>query len=268
MSALARVAFAFFRGVAQLPAALAQDSATAQSAVASNLLPFASDEGLARLVRSDAKVNFPALANEFEAEYNGAFCGPASAAIVLNAVRGPSPDLPKDWSRFRPEDFRYVPPGLDPALPRFTQDNVIDKGAKTRAQVFGEPVSLNGRMVNDPGYQMRQLDEMLRANGLTTRLVIVDDGKSELDVRNDLVANLKHRGDYVIVAYSRKAVGQQGYGHISPLGAYDAQSDSFLVLDVNAARYGWVWMPTATLTKGMRTFYMVENLGYILVEAH
>ena len=71
-----------------------------------------------------------------------------------------------------------------------------------------------------------------------------------------------------VVAYSRKAVGQQGYGHISPLGAYDAQSDSFLVLDVNAARYGWVWMPTSTLTKGMRTLYMVENLGYILVEAH
>ena len=261
MSALARVALAVFLGVAQLPAALALDRAAA----ASDLLPFASDEGLARLVRSDAKVNFPALANQFEAEYNGVFCGPASAAIVLNAVRGPSPDLPKDWSRFRPEDLRHWPA---PALPRFTQDNVIDKGAKTRAQVFGEPVSLNGRMVNDPGYQLRQLDEMLRANGLTTRLVIVDDGKSEQDVRNDLVANLKHRGDYVIVAYSRKAVGQQGYGHISPLGAYDAQSDSFLVLDVNAARYGWVWMPTSTLTKGMRTFYMVENLGYILVEAH
>jgi len=265
MSALARAALAVFLGVAQLPAALAQDRATAPAALASDLLPFASDEGLARLVRSDAKVNFPALANQFEAEYNGVFCGPASAAIVLNAVRGPSPDLPKDWSRFRPEELRYVPAA---ALPRFTQDNVIDKGAKTRAQVFGEPVSLNGRMANDAGYQVRQLDEMLRANGLTTRLVIVDDSKSEQDIRTELVANLKHRGDYVIVAYSRRAVGQQGNGHISPLGAYDAQSDSFLVLDVNAARYGWVWMPTSTLTKGMRTFYMVENLGYILVEAH
>jgi hypothetical protein len=123
-------------------------------------------------------------------------------------------------------------------------------------------------MVNDPGYQMRQLDEMLRANGLVTRLVIVDDRKSEQNIRNDLVANLKHPGDYVIVGYSRKAVGQPGYGHISPLGAYDAQSDSFLVLDVNAARHGWVWMPTTTLIKGMRTFDMVENRGYILVEAH
>ena len=64
----------------------------------------------------------------------------------------------------------------------------------------------------------------------------------------------------------RRAVGQQGPPHISPIGAYDDQSDSFLVLDVNPASAGWVWMPTATLVKGMRTFDTVENRGYILIE--
>ena len=54
-------------------------------------------------------------------------------------------------------------------------------------------------------------------------------------------------------------------GHISPLGAYDAQSDSFLVLDVNPAAGGWVWMPSATLIRGMRTFDTVENRGYVVV---
>ena len=42
--------------------------------------------------------------------------------------------------------------------------------------------------------------------------------------------------------------------------------DSFLVLDVNPASAGWVWMPAATLVRGMRTFDTVENSGYILVE--
>ena len=105
MSAFARVALAFFLGIAQLPAALAQDSATAQAAVASNLLPFASDEGLARLVRSDAKVNFPALANQFEAEYNGVFCGPASAAIVLNASADRARIFPKIGAGFARRTF-------------------------------------------------------------------------------------------------------------------------------------------------------------------
>ena len=40
---------------------------------------------------------------------------------------------------------------------------------------------------------------------------------------------------------------------------------SFLVLDVNPAAAGWVWMPAATLIKGMRTFDTVENRGYVLV---
>jgi len=82
-----------------------------------------------------------------------------------------------------------------------------------------------------------------------------------------LVANLAHAGDYVIVNYRREAAGQEGGGHISPLGAYDAVSDSFLVLDVNPAAAGWVWMPTATLIKAMRTFDTVENRGYVVVKA-
>jgi hypothetical protein len=69
---------------------------------------------------------------------------------------------------------------------------------------------------------------------------------------------------YVVVNYRREAVGQSGGGHISPLGAYDAASDSFLVLDVNPAAAGWVWMPTATLVRGMRSFDTVENRGYVI----
>jgi hypothetical protein len=264
MSLFARIALALLLATVQVPAAFALDQAPAS--LTQELVPFSSDDGLARLARSDAKVDFPVLANQFEAESNGAFCGPTSAAIVLNAVRGRSPDLPRDHSRLHPEDLQYIPSAYDPALPRFTQDNVITKGRKTRAQVLGEPVTVNGKEIKDFGYQVRQLDEMLRANGLSTRLTIVDDGKSEQDIRAELVDNLKRRGDYVIISYSRKAVGQQGGGHISPLGAYDAESDSFLVLDVNPTSAGWVWMPTATLVKGMRTFDTVENRGYILIQ--
>ena len=189
MSRLARIALALLLATAQVPAAFALDNAPAT--ISQELVPFSSDEGLARLARSSAKVDFPALANQFEAKSNGAFCGPASAAIVLNAVRGRSPDLPRDRSRLRSEDLKYIPSAYDPTIPRFTQDNVITKGQKTRAQVLGEPVTINGKQIQDFGYQVRQLDEMLRANGLTTRLVI--DSKPEQDIRTDLVAKFGHR---------------------------------------------------------------------------
>lgn len=244
----------------------AQVSAPVLASGVQDLVPFASEEGLTRLTRSKAKVNFPALANQFEAQSNGAFCGPTSAAVVLNTVRGRSPDLPRDRSRLRQEDFQFFPSGFDPSLPRFTQDNVIARGQKTRAQVLGEPVTVNGKQINDFGYQTRQFDEMLRANGLITRLVIVDDSKAMDDVRNDLAESLQTPGRYAIVTYRRDAVGQRGGGHISPVAAFDAETDSFLVMDVNPTSAGWVWIPSATLVKGMRTFDTVENRGYVLVE--
>ena len=265
MSLIARIALVILLATAQLPSAFALDN-TATSGM-QDLIPFSSDEGLVRLARSTAKVDFPALANQFEAQSNAAFCGPTSATIVLNTVRGRSADLPRDRSRLRADDLQYIPSNFDPTIPRYTQDNVITKGYKTRAQVLGEPQPINGKQVKDFGYQVRQLDEMLRANGLITWLTVVDDVKSEQEIRADLIEDLQRRGDYVIVAYLRDAVGQRGLGHISPLGAYDAGSDSFLVMDVNPASAGWVWMSTATLIKGMRTFDTIENRGYIFVQS-
>src|SRR5215510_11866898 len=134
MSRLARIVLPLLLLTVQLPAAFALDNAPAT--ISQELVPFSSDEGLARLARSTAKVDFPALANQFEAESNGAFCGPASAAIVLNAVRGRSPDLPRDHSRLRKEDLQFLPAGADPIVARHTQDSVIERGRKTRAQVL------------------------------------------------------------------------------------------------------------------------------------
>ena len=264
MRLLARVVLACCLATSVVPAALARDEAPSTASQA--LVPFSSEEGMARLVRSGAKVDFPALANQFEPQSNGAFCGPTTAAIVLNTVRGRGADLPRDRSRLRPEDFQFAPAGFDPSVPRFTQDNVIGKGLKTRSQVLGEPVVINGQQTRDFGYQLRQLDELLRAHELVARLVIADDKRADADIRRDLTQNLQRSGDYVIVNYRRVEVGQTGGGHISPLGAFDAESDSVLVLDVNPASAGWVWMPMASLIRGMRTFDTVENRGYILVQ--
>lgn len=263
MSLIARVALAVLLTGALVAPAPARDEVS--PVATQGLLAFASDEGMARLARSTAKVDFPELANQYEAQSNSIFCGPTTAAIVLNAVRHGSPGLPRDRSRLRAQDLRYVPKNFDPVIPRYTQDNVTDMGPKTRAEILGEPFMRNGKKVQDFGMQARQLDALFRANGLHTQLVIVDDRKSDAEIRADLVENLKHRGDYVVVSYRRRDAGQEGGGHISPLAAYDQESDSFLILDVNPDVSGWVWMPTANLIRGMRTFDTVENRGYILV---
>ena len=129
MSLLARVGLAVLL-TTLVPQALARDEAP--PSLVQGLAAFSSDEGIGRFVRAVAKVDFPALANQFEAQSNAAFCGPTTAAIVLNAVHGRSRDLPRDRSRLRAEDLQYIPSGFDITVPRFTQDNVISKGQKTR----------------------------------------------------------------------------------------------------------------------------------------
>lgn len=254
--------------------AMAQAQAVAQSPVVEAPVPlvaFASPEGFARLARASANADFPALVNQFEPQSNGIFCGPTSATIVLNTVlRQRSDLLPRDASRFSAQELdriRQFGPRFDPTVPRFTQETVIAKGQKPRAVVLGEASSIGDRQVRDFGYQLRQLDQMLRANGAVTRLVVVDDKIPDEAVRQDLIANLKRADDAVIVNYRRELVGQRGGGHISPLGAYDEASDSFLVLDVNPSAAGWVWIPAATLIKSMRSFDTVENRGFVEVRA-
>lgn len=264
MTLLVRWCLVFLLGTGFFQQVPARDEAAPVSVA--RLVPFASDEGLARLARATDKIDFASLANQFEPQSNVAFCGPTTAAIVLNSVRARAKDLPRDRSRLRPEDQRYFPGGVDLTVPRYTQENVVAKGAKTRAQVLGEPVTINGKQVRDIGYQLRQLDDLLKAHDLATKLVIVDEKQADDQIRAELVANLRRPGDFVIVNYRREQVGQRGGGHISPLGAYDAASDSVLVLDVNPASADWVWMPVATLINGMRTFDTVENRGYILVQ--
>jgi hypothetical protein len=271
MHAFNRRTLCLILAASSLSAAVAQDTRPAALQSAAPAMPAAashgsSEEGLARLARSSAKVDFPALANQFEPQSNSAFCGPTSVAIVLNTVRARAGDLPRDKSRLRPEDGQYLPPGADLSVPRYTQENIFGKSQKTRAQVLGETVTINGKPMRDFGFQLRQLDDLLRAHGMSTRMVVVDDAKSESAIRTDLIGNLSQGGDYAIVNYRREAVGQKGGGHISPLGAYDAVSDSFLVMDVNPTAAGWVWMPTATLVRGMHSFDTVENRGYILVQ--
>jgi hypothetical protein len=248
--------------------ATVQQSSERQPSPIQPLVPFASQEGLTRLSRSDARVDFPELANQFEAQSNGIFCGPTTVAIVLNTLYQHQSNLPREKSRLNQADYQYLPTNFDPTVPRFTQESVIAKGRKTRAQVFGEPMAFNGKLVTDFGYQLRQLNQMIQANGAKTEMHVVTDDMPAAEIRQALVKNLKHKGDYVIVAYKRSAVGQKGGGHISPVAAYDTRSDSFLVMDVNPAKAGWVWMSTKTLIHGMRTLDTIENRGYILVNTH
>ncbi|HEU5047975.1 MAG TPA: phytochelatin synthase family protein [Rickettsiales bacterium] len=235
---------------------------------AADLINFDSAEGMKRLERSQAKVDFFPLANHFESQENKLFCGVASSVIVLNTLRlhNPAYAKPQDNALLSKAERRYMPKGFDPIYHRYSQDTLLNSHTKSRMAVLGKPVQINGKPVSDYGLQLSQLAALLRSYGLDVTERVADASLSDLVIRKELTDNLQQAGDYVLVNYSRKALGQEELGHISPLGAYDAQSDSFLVLDVNSMEFNWVWVPANDLIAAMRTFDTVENRGYLLVQ--
>lgn len=73
----------------------------------------------------------------------------------------------------------------------------------------------------------------------------------------------------MLVSYARKALGQTGDGHFSPIGGYHRERDLALVLDVAAFKYPPHWVPLPTLFHAMsyvdattgrpRGYMMVRN---------
>jgi hypothetical protein len=61
-----------------------------------------------------------------------------------------------------------------------------------------------------------------------------------------------HRTDlHLVASFSRKILGQTGSGHYSPIGAYHAESDMALVLDVARFKYPPYWAPVSLLWKAV-----------------
>jgi hypothetical protein len=233
------------------------------------LVNFTEPESMARLERSKFKVDFFHLANQFESQSNKAFCGPTSSVIVLNALRVGNEQVqkPQDPALMREEDRKLLPPSIDPLFRRYTQNNFFSaetEQVKSRQQVFGKPRAEGEKP--DGGIQLRQLAGMLQAQGLDVQVRVADEQLTDAAIKTELKQNLKTADDYIIVNYFRPALGQKGGGHISPLGAYDAASDSVLVMDVNPNGQQWVWVKADALIASMRTKDTAENRGFLLVK--
>lgn len=230
------------------------------------LVEWESGESMERLSNASHKTDFFPLSNHFISQDNSIFCGPVSSAIVLNALRlGRKDGLPKDRQSIAEDEMAWLWEGADPFYGKYTPNNVLNDETKTRLEVLGKPILIKGEAMSDFGLQLSQLAQVLRSHGLKVETRVVDDGADADAIRREIAANLASGDDFVLVNYARRALGQEGGGHISPLGAYDEKSDSFLIMDVNPNRAPWVWVGSDDLIAAMRTFDTVENRGYLLI---
>lgn len=231
----------FVRLCAVLSALLASDLRAQTLPLPPALVDIRSNAGETLFLESDAREAYFPLASNFLTQKNQAFCGVASIVMVLNALQIPAPSTPE----------------FDP-YHTFTQDNVLD--ARTDA-VLPRDVLMKQGMTLD------QLGGLLSLYPVTAQVRHAAD--SSLDAfRAEAVEYLGSAERFVVVNYLRKTIGQERGGHISPVAAYDKESDRFLILDVARYKYPPVWVTASDLFAAMNTPDADNNnrtRGYVLV---
>ena len=205
------------------------------------LVAASSDAGEALLVDADAREAYFPLVNSFVTQQNQAFCGVASTVMILNAMELPAPAVP----------------AFDPYR-TFTQDNVLTPETEKIIPL---------ELIKKQGITVDQLAGLIGTFPVTVKLSHAADSTVD-KFRTEARAALATPGQFVIINYLRKAIGQEKGGHISPLAAFDVETDRFLILDVARYKYPPVWVKTADLFGAMNTTdkdNANKTRGYIVI---
>jgi glutathione gamma-glutamylcysteinyltransferase len=74
-------------------------------------------------------------------------------------------------------------------------------------------------------------------------------------------------GGFLVIAFSRKGIGQTGDGHYSPIAAYHEPTDQCLVLDVARFKYAPFWVSVQELYESTKPHDSVSNKsrGWFLI---
>jgi hypothetical protein len=208
-----------------------------------NLVDLQSEQGDQLLRESQSHAAFLPISSAFVTQRNQAYCGIASMVMALNAIHVAAPTTPE-----------YEP------YHTFTQDNVLDERTET---------ILPREMLNRQGTTLDQLGQMLSLHPVKVETHHAVDGGLD-EFRKSAGSYLGTKDHFVVVNYLRKSMGQETGGHISPLAAYDAKADRFLILDVARYKYPPVWVKTEDLYGAMNTpdqSNANKHRGYVLISA-
>jgi Phytochelatin synthase len=213
--------------IALLSLGLMAGSAAAETLpLPDDLINLNSDRGARLLIESEAMEAYWPLSIQFVTQKNQAYCGVASLVMVLNALGVPAPAAPE----FEP--FRT-----------FTQDNVLnERTEKIRPQ----------EILAKKGMTLDQFGEIVGTYPVTADVRHAADSSLD-EFRTSATQYLDAPDRHVVVNYLRDAIGQERGGHFSPLAAYDADSDRFLLLDVSRYKYPPIWVAADALFAAMNT---------------
>lgn len=164
--------------------------------------------------------NFFVLAPQFQTQNEPAFCGLATLAMALNAL------------------------GIDPGRVWKGVWRWYDESLLGCCKALVD--------VEKEGIVLEEFVCLARCNGAEVDVVRVEDSVSCEALRHVVKSTCSRRDVVLAASYSRKALGQTGDGHFSPIGGFDPACDMVLLLDVARFKYPPHWIPLSLLHDAMR----------------
>ncbi|MFL9919495.1 phytochelatin synthase family protein [Paraburkholderia fungorum] len=221
----------------QVPAASATSAARPADGplpVPPNLIALTQPAGQKRLIATPHNQSYWPLSEYFETQRNEAYCSVATSVMALNAL-----------GIRRPESTQY------PDFPYFSQEDFFRNV---------DPQVANAARVSKEGMTLDQLSAALNAFPVEVKKFHAAD--LTLAQFRDLIRDTTGHSDrFALLNFRRVEIGEAGGGHWSPLAAYDAASDSALLLDVARYKYPAVWVPLTQLYAAAQAVDNVSGLS-------
>ncbi|QWV00146.1 phytochelatin synthase family protein [Francisella salimarina] len=200
-----------------------------------NTIAFSSLQGQYLLKSAPEKYSqqYWQLAEYFTTEKGTTFCGPASAVMVLNALK--------------------IEPSLSPAHMQysiFDQNNIFYNKALIKSGITPQWVYAKGLSIE----QTAELINKQKTIGpkAYAKVIHASEFKNQEQFLNTTLSSMK-KGDYIIINYKRSDMGAQGGGHFSPLAAYNPKEDMWLLMDVARYKYPSAWIRTIDLYQAIQS---------------
>lgn len=193
-------------------------------------IEFASAEGkklFSEALQNGTMEGFFKLISYFQTQSEPAYCGLASLSMVLNALA--------------------IDPGRKWKGPwRWFDESMLD---------CCEPLE----KVKAEGITFGKVACLAHCAGANVQAIRTSQGTLE-DFRQHVIRCTSSDDCHVITSYNRKAFGQTGTGHFSPIGGYHKGSDMALILDTARFKYPPHWVPLQLLWEAMN--YEDPATGY------
>mgnify|MGYP006143592607 CR=1 FL=1 len=196
--------------------------------VPKNLIALNTKEGKNLLEKSQYKQSFMSLMLFFTTEKGLANCATASLVMSLNALNVTAPITPE-----------HAPYKI------FNQNNLFTPSVLK---------IIIPAMIGHRGMTLDQATQALNTfNSLGVKAKEYHGSKIDENQFVKIIKNAISHKKIAVVNFCRKYINEKGCGHFSPIGAYNAKNDMFLVLDVARYKYPPVWVPAKELYKSVST---------------